>query len=136
MKMRGQSGRTLLLLAVFERQRVTTSLSGTGGGEGKLYQSPLHEIQYRIPIRDGKKLRPYMFKDTPQPYPILMQRTPYRWDLMERINIKNVSGLLMSSKRRVTSSSIRTCAGRYLSEGQFLEMHPHIRCKEITARCR
>src|ERR1700722_6952393 len=37
------------------------------------------KFDYRIPMRDGVKLFPsvYVPKDTAQPYPILMQRTPY-----------------------------------------------------------
>src|SRR4051812_38860690 len=37
------------------------------------------KYEYRIPMRDGKKLftSVYVPKDASQPYPIMMQRTPY-----------------------------------------------------------
>src|SRR5690349_18499806 len=37
------------------------------------------KYEYRIPMRDGKRLftSVYVPKDTSQPYPILMDRTPY-----------------------------------------------------------
>ncbi len=85
------------------------------------------KYEYRIPMRDGKRLftAVYVPKDQSRPYPFLMQRTPY-----------SVAPYGVDAyPRRVGPSQELTAAGyifveqdvrgRNLSEGTFIEMTPH-----------
>src|SRR4051812_21119790 len=54
-------------------------LSDTAKKELEYTRSHYTKYEYRIPMRDGKKLFTVVYapKDLTQQYPILMQRTPY-----------------------------------------------------------
>jgi putative CocE/NonD family hydrolase len=83
-----------------------------------------HEFQ--IPMRDGVKLftSVYVPKDTAKPYPILLQRTPYSvapyGPDQYRRNL-GPSDLFMNDGYIVAYQDVR---GRYMSEGEFVEMRP------------
>lgn len=90
------------------------------------------KYEYRIPMRDGVKLfvsvyapQPGAFKDH-GPYPFLMTRTPYSCaPYGEDHYPKSVT----YSTELAGSGYIFVCGdvrGRYASEGEFIEMRPHI----------
>ncbi|WP_234736992.1 CocE/NonD family hydrolase [Tellurirhabdus bombi] len=92
------------------------------------------KFEYQIPMRDGTKLftAVYVPKDaTPEKkYPILMQRTPYSCrpygtDAFPRR--LGPSELLMKDKYIFAYQDVR---GRWMSEGVFQEMTPHIDVKK------
>jgi putative CocE/NonD family hydrolase len=89
------------------------------------------KYEYRIPMRDGKKLftSVYVPKDTSQPYPILMQRTPYSVGPYGEDQYKERLGPSDEFEKAGYIFVYQDVRGRYLSEGQFLEMHPHIEVK-------
>jgi len=85
------------------------------------------KFEYRIQMRDGVHLftSVYAPKDTSHPYPFLMTRTPY-----------SVAPYGLDQYRRNLESAefqkagyifvFQDVRGRYMSEGKFIEMTPHI----------
>ena len=90
------------------------------------------KYEYRIPMRDGKKLFTcvYVPKDTSQPYPILMDRTPYSVGPYGEDQHKPNLGPSDEFEKGGYIFVYQDVRGRYMSEGEFLEMHPHIDSKE------
>jgi putative CocE/NonD family hydrolase len=83
-----------------------------------------HEFQ--IPMRDGVKLftSVYVPKETSQPYPIMLQRTPYSVAPYGPDNYRRNLGpsdFFMNDGFIVAYQDVR---GRYMSEGEWLEMRP------------
>jgi putative CocE/NonD family hydrolase len=85
------------------------------------------KYEYRIPMRDGKKLftAVYVPKDASKTYPFLMERTPYS---------AGPYGVDFYPRRLGPSPDfgkagyifvVQDVRGRYLSEGTFIEMTPH-----------
>ena len=86
------------------------------------------KYEYRIPMRDGAKLftSVYVPKDASQQWPILMDRTPYSVAPYGEDEYKPHLG---PSDEFETAGYIfvyQDVRGRYLSEGKFVEMQPHI----------
>jgi len=92
------------------------------------------KYEYRIPMRDGKKLftSVYLPKDSSQPYPIIMQRTPYSVGPYGEDHYKERLGPSDEFEKAGYIFVYQDVRGRYLSEGQFIEMHPHIDVKTST----
>ena len=85
------------------------------------------KMEVQIPMRDGVKLFTaiYLPKDKSKTYPMLMQRTcynvePYGEDKFERS--LGPSKYLMRDGYIFVYQDVR---GRFLSEGEFVEMTPH-----------
>lgn len=80
-----------------------------------------------IPMRDGVRLFTsfYVPKDTSQAYPILLRRTPYN---IEPRGEDSYSMNLMLDAQLVEAGYIfafQDVRGRYMSEGEFLDVRPH-----------
>ena len=86
------------------------------------------KYEYRIPMRDGKKLftSVYAPKDLSQPHPIMMDRTPYSVAPYGEDQYKKTLGPSDEFEKAAYIFVYQDVRGRYLSEGEFLEMHPHI----------
>ena len=90
------------------------------------------KYEYRIPMRDGSRLfvnamvpQPGAFHDH-GPYPFLMTRTPYScgpYGEDQYPRAVTYSNELASSGYIFVCGDVR---GRYASEGEFIEMRPHI----------
>jgi len=89
-----------------------------------------HYTKYeaRIPMRDGKRLFTsiYVPKDTSHPYPFLMTRTPYTVAPYGVDNYRLQLGPSASFDRAGYIFVFQDVRGRYMSEGAFVEMRPHI----------
>jgi predicted acyl esterase len=89
------------------------------------------KYEYRIPMRDGVHLFtavyvPKAFPDDPGPYPFLMDRTPYN---VAPYGEDRYPPHLGPSDEFETSGYIfvyQDVRGRWMSEGTFVEMSPHI----------
>jgi uncharacterized protein len=86
------------------------------------------KYEYRIPMRDGVKLftSVYVPKDASHAYPFLIDRTPYS---VAPYGVDLYRGQLGPSPDFDKSGYIfvfQDVRGRYLSEGKFIEMRPHI----------
>lgn len=85
------------------------------------------KYEYRVPVRDGKKLftSVYVPKDASKTYPFLLTRTPYS---CAPYGSDQYRGSLGPNELFLKSGYIFVCQdvrGRYLSEGEFVEMTPH-----------
>ncbi len=90
------------------------------------------KYEYRIPMRDGKRLftSVYTPKDSTQPYPILMDRTPYSVSPYGEDQYKSRLGPSDEFEKAGYIFVYQDVRGRYMSEGEFLEMRPHLDVKE------
>jgi len=85
------------------------------------------KFDYRIPMRDGVKLftSVYAPKDTSQPYPMLMQRTPYSVAPYGIDNYRPAPGPSEVFTKEGFIFVYQDVRGRYLSEGTFIDVPPH-----------
>jgi len=92
------------------------------------------KYEYRISMRDGKRLftSVYVPKDTSQPYPILIDRTPYNVGPYGEDQYKKQIGPSDEFEKAGYVIVYQDVRGRYMSEGDFLEMHPHIDVKKSS----
>ncbi len=91
--------------------------------------------EYMIPMRDGVKLYTavYVPKDTSKTYPIMMKRTPYS---CAPYGADKLPASLGPSEHFVRSGYIfvnQDVRGRFLSEGTFQQVTPHIEDKSKPA---
>ena len=85
------------------------------------------KYEYRIPMRDGVRLftSVYVPKDRAQPYPILLCRTPYSvgpYGVDEYKGDVGPSPLFANDGYIFVYQDVR---GRWMSEGEFVNMRPH-----------
>lgn len=93
------------------------------------------KYEYRIPMRDGKKLftSVYAPKDTSRSYPFLIDRTPYSVGPYGADQYRKSIGPSEEFERAGYIVVYQDVRGRYMSEGTFVEMHPHIDNKKSSA---
>lgn len=98
----------------------------------------MHYTKYeaKIPMRDGKRLFTaiYVPNDAKldRSYPILMQRTPYSVGPYGVDQYKNVLGPSPEFEKSGYIFVFQDVRGRYMSEGEFVNMRPHIEGKSGT----
>jgi putative CocE/NonD family hydrolase len=86
------------------------------------------KYEHYIPMRDGKKLFTsiYVPKDNSRSYPFLLQRTPYSVAPYGVDQFRTRLGPTEAFERSGYVFVMQDVRGRYLSEGSFIEMRPHI----------
>jgi hypothetical protein len=87
------------------------------------------KYEFRIPMRDGKRLftAVYVPKDTAAgPYPFLMQRTPYDVAPYGEDQYPTHLGPSPEFEKGGYIFVYQDVRGRWMSEGEFVEMRPHI----------
>src|ERR1017187_5185752 len=86
------------------------------------------KYEYSIPMRDGIKLFTsiYVPKDDSRSYPFLMNRTPYSVSPYGVDNYRTSVGPSESFEKSGYIFVYQDVRGRYMSEGTFIEMRPHI----------
>ncbi|GIW80845.1 MAG: glutaryl-7-ACA acylase [Gemmatales bacterium] len=89
------------------------------------------KYEYRIPMRDGKRLftAVYVPKDDSRRYPILFKRTPYS---VRPYGVDRYPSQLGPSELFARSGYIfayQDVRGRWMSEGEFVHMRPHLEKK-------
>ncbi len=89
-----------------------------------------NKVEYQIPMRDGIKLYTavYVPKDTSQNYPFLMRRTPYSSGPYGEDNFPRILGPTGNSRFAEEGYIFvyQDVRGRFMSEGTFAHMTPHI----------
>jgi putative CocE/NonD family hydrolase len=99
------------------------------------------KYEYRIPMRDGVKLftTVYVPKDASRPYPFLMQRTPYSAGVQAqgelRYGVDWMPDSVGPSREFEDAGYIfveQDVRGRYMSEGKWQEMTPHVQAKRAA----
>ncbi|HXR34236.1 MAG TPA: CocE/NonD family hydrolase [Verrucomicrobiae bacterium] len=102
--------------------------------QAKLENPPAYDVkahytkyEFRIPMRDGVKLftAVYVPKDTSQTYPFLINRTPYGVDPYGPDRYRKSLGPSESFERDGFIFVYQDARGRFLSEGDFVEVTPH-----------
>ena len=85
------------------------------------------KYEFQIPMRDGKRLftSVYLPKDASQKYPIMLSRTPYSVSPYGVENYKTALGPSEKFARDLFIFVYQDVRGRYLSEGDFVNMTPH-----------
>ena len=105
---------------------------------GKFVKDNYNKMQFRIPMRDGVKLftNVYVPKDASasNPYPMVMERTPYSVAPYEKDQYGSFimgSGneTMIREKYIFVQQDVR---GRYMSEGVWTNMTPHIANKKTN----
>src|SRR5437870_1549152 len=91
--------------------------------------------EYRIPMRDGTRLftAVYVPKDESERFPILLTRTPYSvkpYGVDQYKSDLGPSPLFGKAGYIVAYQDVR---GRWMSEGEFVNMRPQIAAKHGTA---
>ncbi len=87
------------------------------------------KYEYRIPMRDGKRLftAVYVPKETAGgPYPFLMDRTPYSVGPYGEDQFPRQLGPSEEFQKAGYIFVYQDVRGRWMSEGEFQEMRPHI----------
>src|SRR5262249_51901064 len=90
------------------------------------------KYEYRIPMRDGKRLftAVYVPKDQSQTYPILLTRTPYAVGPYGADQYKENLGPSPLFGKAGYIFAYQDVRGRWMSEGEFVNMRPHISPKK------
>src|SRR6202050_5214269 len=109
---------------------LTANLAAQAKADAAEYQVKEHytKYEYRIPMRDGVHIFPsiYVPKDASRAYPFLINRTPYS---VSPYGVDSYRPRLGPSPEFDKAGYIfvfQDVRGRYMSEGTFVEMHPHI----------
>jgi putative CocE/NonD family hydrolase len=86
------------------------------------------KYEYRIPMRDGVHLftSVYVPKDASRPYPFLIDRTPYSVGPYGVDLYRTQLGPSPDFDKAGYIFVFQDVRGRFMSEGQFIEMRPHI----------
>ena len=91
------------------------------------------KYEYRIPMRDGKRLftavyvpKPSAFPEDRGPYPFLMDRTPYSVAPYGEDQYPERLGPSDDFEKGGYIFVYQDVRGRWMSEGDFVEMRPHI----------
>lgn len=86
------------------------------------------KYEFRIPMRDGARLftSVYVPKDQSHSWPILMDRTPYSVAPYGEDVYKSALGPSDEFEKAGYIFVYQDVRGRYMSEGKFVEMTPHI----------
>ena len=102
--------------------------------QSKLENPPAYDVkahytkyEFRIPMRDGVKLftAVYVPKDASHAYPFLINRTPYGVDPYGPDRYPKSLGPSESFERDAFIFVYQDARGRFLSEGDFVEVTPH-----------
>jgi putative CocE/NonD family hydrolase len=92
------------------------------------------KYEFRVPMRDGVKLftSVYVPKDSSRPYPILISRTPYSVAPYGVDQYRTQLGPSPDFDRAGYIFVYQDVRGRFMSEGTFTEMRPHIDVKKSS----
>ncbi|MFQ6112773.1 MAG: CocE/NonD family hydrolase [bacterium] len=123
----------LLLVVISKAGIASCSQEGKKPNQDSLFIVQNYEKhEYRILMRDGVRLftSVYMPKDTTHKYPIMLYRTPYSVRPYGENKYKELlgpSGLFTREKFIFVYQDVR---GRFMSEGEFVNMRPQIAHKK------
>ena len=90
------------------------------------------KYEVRIPMRDGVRLftAVYVPKDSSRPYPFLINRTPYSISPYGVDQYRTQLGPSPDFDKSGYIFVMQDVRGRFMSEGKFIEMRPHIDVKK------
>jgi uncharacterized protein len=93
--------------------------------QDKSFKELYSKQEFMIEMRDGVKLYTVVYspKDTSEKYPILITRTPYSSRPYEKDAYREFPEHLIQEKFIFLYQDVR---GKFMSEGQFIDMRPYI----------
>ena len=107
-----------------------TNLSAQNKPDAPEYEVKEHytKFEYRIPMRDGVRLftSVYLPKDSSYAYPFLIDRIPYSVGPYGVDQFRKQLGPSPDFDQAGYIFVFQDVRGRYMSEGTFIEMRPHI----------
>ncbi len=96
------------------------------------------KFEYRIPARDGKLLFTSVYSPNDasarKPYPILVMRTPYSVAPYGAAQYKRALGPTAEYEKEGYIFAFQDVRGTHMSEGEFVNMRPHISNKSGAAQ--
>ena len=106
---------------------ISSSISANAQGVEQIKAS-YTKFEYRIPMRDGKRLftSVYIPKDQSKSYPFMLTRTPYS---VKPYGVDEYPDHLGPSPHFSKANYIfvyQDVRGRWMSEGEFVDMRPHL----------
>ena len=110
--------------------------SGDAAAQGlEQVKAQYTKYEYRIPMRDGKRLftAVYAPKDHSQPHPILLTRTPYNVGPYGADQYKSDLGPSPLAGKAGYIFVYQDVRGRWMSEGEFVNMRPYRPAKKGPA---
>ena len=119
-----------LILFTFILLLALTNLAGQNKPDAPDYDVKEHytKYEYRIAMRDGAHLftAVYVPKDGSNAYPFLIDRTPYSVRPYGVDQYRKQLGPSLDFDKAGYIFVFQDVRGRYMSEGKFIEMRPHI----------
>src|SRR6202050_5279697 len=115
---------------------LTANLAAQAKADAAEYQVKEHytKYEYRIPMRDGVHLFTsiYVPKDSSKTFPFLIDRTPYSVAPYGVDQYRRTLGPAPEFDKAGYIFVFQDVRGRYMSEGKFIEMRPHLDTKKST----
>ncbi|HEX6881415.1 MAG TPA: CocE/NonD family hydrolase [Terriglobales bacterium] len=99
-----------------------------GSELAKFIRANYTKYEFQIPMRDGVRLftSVYVPKDNSRTYPVMLDRTPYTVSPYGSDNYKTALGPSEAFARSLYIFVYQDVRGRMMSEGNFVDMRPHI----------
>jgi putative CocE/NonD family hydrolase len=112
--------------------QAATAQATPSAPEENYVKSHYTKYEYRIPMRDGVHLftSVYVPKDSSESYPFLVTRTPYSVEPYGEDQYPKRLGPSDEFENAGYIFVYQDVRGRYMSEGTFVEMRPHIDLKK------
>ncbi len=122
---------TILLASLLVCLPRPVAAQSTGDDKLSEVKAQYTKYEYRIPMRDGKRLftAVYVPKDQSQTWPILLTRTPYSANPYGADQYRETPGPSSLFTKAGYIFVIQDVRGRWMSEGEFVNMRPHIPAK-------
>jgi putative CocE/NonD family hydrolase len=116
------SGKLPLSLALF-----VAALAAAAAQNPSTVRECYTKYEYQIPMRDGARIftEVYVPKDTSQSYPFMLTRTPYGVAPYGADSYRTSLGPSEQFEKDGFIFVYQDAGGRYLSEGEFLQVRPY-----------
>ena len=107
---------------------VSSGLTGQVLNDSAFVRKHYEKHEYRIPMRDGVRLHTivYVPRDKSQQYPVMLMRTPYSIGPYGDGAYKKALGPSSHMMRDLYIFAYQDVRGRYMSEGTYDNMRPHM----------
>ncbi len=120
--------KTCRLIALMFVPLIVTATLADDDGRGAYVRSHYAKFEYRVAMRDGRRLftAVYVPNDRSKTYPILLYRTPYAVGPYGTDRYARRLGPTEAFEREGFIFVFQDVRGRFMSEGEFVNMRPHV----------
>ena len=125
----------LLVALVASAPAALAQRPGIPEGHAEYVRSHYTKFEHRIPMRDGVELftAVYLPNDVSRDYPILLYRTPYSVGPYGADKYRELLGPNPEFDKEGFIFVLQDVRGRFMSEGEFVNMRPHVADKNGPA---